>query len=454
MSLKIASPQRNASLDADVVAALDHALFDPKHLFALGADNRRVPDVLVLSVREGLRLVGGQGDVATFVGRLRPELVVVDVDLSGVAGFEVTRAVAAWAAARGLWHLVRPSGGAPGRAHVFIAHGGAQEELGNYLAGLRAKHRSAAASIDMRRAVRPLSAPHRNGTSAAPVAAAAALTALEQLAWYAGPPQRATARRRAPRTPSAPRRRERRELPQAWALFLATGQRPRLRPGGDHSRSTYEAIATGMMLRAGWSRDEAWEAILTAHPQAMDKARCDRRRWVKYVWNRAVSDDAAYAAPTDPHVDAAIAYARTRLRSFAWALPTRQRHSLLLVGHALLDRMARTGAMRVPCPERNLVLDTGLTDRTTVRAQLRLLDGQLGTLHRCFDWKKRATSSFEFEIPPRPVSQGAVLSPRPPGLHTPSPPCLLTPRPPAPTCCAPCTSCPTATCRRWPSKPN
>src|SRR3546814_11668740 len=63
-----------------------------------------------------------------------------------------------------------------------------------------------------------------------------------------------------------------------------------------------------------------------------------------------------------------------------WTVSARQRPALLLVGHHLLDRVLRAGKLRVPCPERDLVLDTGLTDRKTIRAALRLFDGRLGTL--------------------------------------------------------------------------
>ena len=77
------------------------------------------------------------------------------------------------------------------------------------------------------------------------------------------------------------RRREHRALPAAWQHFLDTGERPPLRepaPGAPaHTRSTWEAIATASMVRAGWSAQQAWEAIQKAHPHAMDHARADRR---------------------------------------------------------------------------------------------------------------------------------------------------------------------------------
>ena len=225
-----------------------------------------------------------------------------------------------------------------------------------------------------------------------------------------------------------------------WAQFLATGARPALRPPGPgqpaHTRSTWEAIATASMVRAGWSAEEAWTSIESAHPQAMDHARADRRRWVRWVWNRAVLEDAESSPPRprDVPLERAIAAARERLRSLAWTRTPRARHALLVVGHAVLDRMERTGQARVPVPERDLVLDTGLSDRTTIRAQLRLLGGGVGLLDRdAFDPRRRAESSFEFEIPPAPAPpEGAGVSQLPPpSRHTPRRPLPLVGLPPA-----------------------
>jgi hypothetical protein len=104
----------------------------------------------------------GSVPVASVVGRLRPEVVVVDVDVEGERGHAAAEAVAAWCVREGLWHLVRPSGGAEGRSHVFIAHGGRLEAVAEMVEQLRASMRvGARRRIDLRRDVRPLSAPHR-----------------------------------------------------------------------------------------------------------------------------------------------------------------------------------------------------------------------------------------------------------------------------------------------------
>ncbi len=425
--------------------SLDAALFVESGWFAIDARNRRVPGVVVPSLDAGLSLVG-RGAVATIVGRLRPEVVVVDIDLAGEAGWAAAESLMGWCTREGVWCLVRPSGGAEGRTHVFIAPEGRRKALEQFLIGVRVAHRGSASSIDLRSTVRPLSAPHRFGTKTAPYDAAAALARLRDLAWFTAKQalRRSTTKKKASKRPPVAalepsRRRERRELPQPWQHFLDTGERPPLRPptpsAPEHTRSTWEAIATATMLRAGWTVDEAWKAIQRAHLTAMDHARSDRRRWVQWVWNRAVLDDADYRPPrpSNPAVETAVAHARARLRTIAWSMSRRRRHALLLVGHAVLDRMARTGNLRVPCPERDLVLDTGLTDRTTIRSQLRLLDGELGQLHRAFDPQQRQTSSFEFEIPRTPAEEPGVFQIPPPSHHTPRPA-------PPPPHCPPCSS--------------
>lgn len=417
---------------------LDHELFVPDRWFAIDSENRRVPDVVVASLEAGMDLVG-RGAIATIVGRLREDVVVVDVDLAGVRGDGVCEAIASWCAQEGLWHLVRPSGGAQGRGHVFVAHNGRIEALAALVERLRASYRVGRPAIDLRTAVRPLSAPHRGGAHTAPHGSLrAALEALQQLPWRAGSPTGRSsgqvARSGRPRPPEAAmtprRRREARDLPEPWAAFLATGERPSLRdpaPGAPaHTRSTWEAICTGMMLRAGWSAEQAWTAIQAAHPAAMDHARASRARWVRWVWNRAVLDDDAFSptpACSGPTA-AAIAAADAQLEGLAWSLPPRQRPALLMVGRAVLARMQRTDATRVPVPERNLVLDTGLTDRKTIRAQLRLLDsGGVGRLHKdaFTPSTKRDSSSYEFEIPSNPAGVSQIP---PPSFHTPSPPRL------------------------------
>ena len=64
---------------------LDELMFKPSGWFAIGADNQYVKGVRISSLEAGLSLVG-EGQVATVVGRLRPHLRVVDIDLAGERG--------------------------------------------------------------------------------------------------------------------------------------------------------------------------------------------------------------------------------------------------------------------------------------------------------------------------------------------------------------------------------
>ena len=405
--------------------SVDELLFDAAAgWFVLDEGNQRVAGVRPASLDKGLAMVG-RARVATVVGRLRPGVVAVDVDLVGERGHAVAEHVAAWCRREGLWHVVRPSGGADGRAHVVVACGPRREHLEAEVDSLRQTYGVSGRMIDVRQALRPLSAPHRSGPRPVPLgdasAAARALTAaLKELERAARPvdapaaPPSSSARR----TPLVPRRqRGRRPLPDVWVRYLATGERPELSESArDRSGSTFEALATARMLQAGWTSQQAWAAIAAAHPDAMRRARASWHRWVG-VWNKAVMTDDDYVGSVElaPEVAAAIAAARERLRSLAWSTSTRARPGLLTVGYTVLDRMERTGNLRVPVPQRDLVLDTGITDRATIAAHLRALHGVVGVLHEVFDPRARSTSSFEFEIP----QVGGMPQTPPPRFHTP-----------------------------------
>ena len=110
--------------------------------------------------------------------------------------------------------------------------------------------------------------------------------------------------------------------------------------------------------------------------------------YVLRTWLRQPGEDAGsvvidrrrFAVQGFARVGDATAAARGAL----WRLlpGQRSRTSILRVGLAVLDRMERVGSLRVPVPERDLVLDTGITDRKTIRAALRQLHAHsIGTLH-------------------------------------------------------------------------
>lgn len=419
-----------------LVQQLDELLFSPTGWFAIAVDNQAVPGVRVPTLETGLTLVG-EGSVATVVGRVRPEVLVADVDLAGERGHAVVEQLAAWCHRTGVWHLVRPSGGADGRHHLFMVPGEHSDQLEATVAGLRRSMKASARALDLRRSghIRPLSAPHRHGAHTKPLGdlrealrglrrALAPTTpkATNTSAASMRPPARSTDTATA-RAALAPKPRRRVDLPAPWANYLRTGVAP-AHGGQDHSRSTDEVRATRAMLHAGHTAETAWALITAAHPDAMTRARANRRRWVAWVWNDVVEHDTTPPASDrtpSPETTAAVSAARQRLLDLAWTIPPRRRRSLLLVGHHVLDRIARTDTLRVPVPERDLVLDTGLTDRKTIRTALRLMDGALGALHTdTWDPKNaKDSSSYEFEVeaPPR---QGVREIP-PPGLHTPLP---------------------------------
>ena len=425
------SSRRRVAVAASLLD-LDELMFAPSGWFVIGADNQPVKGVRIGSLEAGLALLG-EGTVATVVGRLRPDVRVVDVDLAGQPGHAVVEQLATWCRQRDLWHLVRPSGGEDGRAHVFIAPGDLEQDLDEMVTALRKRLRVSVPAIDLRASghVRPLSAPHRHGGHTRPYGdLREAMRGLQRARRQrpASPETAPGARRRSARTSAAlpPRPRRRTDFPDSWQTYLRTGDAPA--PGGtDQSRTTDELLATVAMLRAGHTAESAWRLITTAHPNAMVRARSSRSRWIAWVWNRVVEDDRTYSPTPDvaPDVEAAVVAAREHLTALAWRQPPRRRRALLLVGHHVLDRMARTSSRRVPVPERDLVEDTCLTDRKTIRHALRLLHGELGVLHTDpWDPARKDTTSFEFEIEAAPDDGMRVIPP--PGLHTP-----IAPRPPA-----------------------
>lgn len=407
-------------------------MFAPSGWFVIGADNQPVKGVRIGSLEAGLALLG-EGTVATVVGRLRPDVRVVDVDLAGQPGHAVVEQLAAWCRRHDLWHLVRPSGGEDGRAHVFVAPGDLEQDLEDMVSALRRERRASVRAIDLRGSghVRPLSAPHRHGGHTRPYGDLREAIRGLQRARRQRPTGTDAATGRGRRRSSStaalpPRPRRRTDLPDPWQTYLRTGDAP-AHGGADQSRTTDELLATVAMLRAGHTAESAWRLITTAHPEAMVRARASKSRWIAWVWNRVVEDDRTYSPAPDvaPEVEAAVVSARELLTALAWRQPPRRRRALLLVGHHVLDRMARTNSRRVPVPERDLVEDTCLTDRKTIRHVLRLMNGVIGVLHTdSWDPARRDTTSFEFEIETVPDSGMRVVPP--PSFHTP-----MAPRPPA-----------------------
>lgn|GEM_PF-821593 len=431
--------------------ALDEHLFNPdaSQWLVIDAGNEAVPRTIIPSLVDGLELVG-KGRIAALVGHLRDGAGVVDIDVPGPLGDFLAAEVADWLRRRDFWVLERPSGGAKGRWHLFFAHPnfhyapaasrtGLAAEVSAYLLALAADVKVPRGELDLRDAVRPLTSPHRHGAVTKPTGDlrqalrdlkrtlphAPAATPLRPRAKVK--PSVATHPAAAPSAASAGSglvvplalQRWKRQLRPDWRQYLLAGDVPagswsagatKRRHAVDVDRSLVEAACTREMVWAIGDPELAWRLIRESHPTAMTKAKHQGFSWwLTYVWNELVRSAAEFnthpdqkprhleAPPAD--VVAAVAAGRVELERLMWTVRARQRPALLQVGHQLLDRALREGSLRVPCPERDLLLDTGLGDRKTVRAALARLNGRLGTLHTdCLSLTARDSTSYEFEI--------------------------------------------------------
>lgn len=365
-----------------------------------------MPGVVPGTLEDAARLIG-RGRVASVVGRLRPEVVGVDVDAAGEPARLAIAAITDWCRQRRLWHLVRPSGGGPDRAHVLVVSGAHRAQLEAWVDAVRAELRLKPRELDVRTQLRPLSAPHRRGSTTGPVGDLPSLleelrAALEPLPASVLRRRRATSDQQVPerRSPVAlvpaprgaggpepltPMARPRRELPAAWAAYVRDGRSAAAEVDRDPGqRSQIELEATWHLVLAGHDEPSAWQVISSAHPTAFVKARSRGRRWWHWQWNRCVADADRWlagrrASRPRPVVDVAEADAREAIAA-AWARlegpggwrswPAKTRHTDREVMGVVLDRLARIGATAAPIPQRDLVLDCAVTSRTTIRQAL------------------------------------------------------------------------------------
>lgn len=428
--------------------ALDEHLFNPDatQWLLIDAGNEAVPKTTVPSLRDGLELVG-KGRIAALVGHLRDGVGVVDIDVPGEFGDFLAAEITDWLTRRDCWVLERPSGGAKGRWHIFFAHRdfhyspaatrtGLAAQVSDYLSGLAADVGVPRGELDLRDAVRPLSSPHRHGAITSPKGdLRQALRGLKRVlpAAPAPSPLRPRCKIKPPTTggkntsaaagtgfvvPLALQRWKRQLRPE-WRHYLVDGQVPagswaagatKTRGALEVDRSLVEAACTRELVWAIGDPEMAWRLIRESHPRVMTKAKHQGYSWwITYVWNELIRTASAFNTPTDQpskpiqaqpaDVVDAVTDARAELSRVMWTVPVRKRAALLLVGHHLLDRVLREGRLRIPCPERDLLLDTGLGDRKTIRAALALLNGRLGTLHTdCLSLTERDSTSYEFEI--------------------------------------------------------
>lgn len=342
----------------------------------------------------------GRGEVASVVGRLRPDMVGIDIDASGALGDLAKEAVRDWSRAHGLWHLVRASGGGPGRWHIFVVAGVMTIPLQQLLDDLRREQRLSTSALGTRTEFRPLSAPHRRTGQLSPLPddVASVLADLRSVLDTAPTRPLPRSRRRSSSrrvtpvsgelTPLGPLPRPRRSLPEGWAAYLGGGRAAAAAAGLDRdpaTRSQLELEATTQLVIAGLDEDEAWATIQASHRTAFTKSKQSGRRWWWWIWNRAVADADAWLAERRrvraqaPRADqgdlvsASIKAARRALDGAWRSWPVRTRHIDREVLHVVLDRMDRIGSTAVAIPQRDLVLDCAVASRTTVRVALQRL---------------------------------------------------------------------------------
>ncbi|GGO93998.1 hypothetical protein GCM10011584_33990 [Nocardioides phosphati] len=428
-------------MSRSIIRQLDARLFEPRRWFLIDAEQNKLADVPTLE--RGLALIAA-GNAAAVVGRLSPGVTVIDVDAGGIEGDAITENLIGWLIGRGRWHLVRPSGGGQGRNHVYCVPGADAVMLREFVQDLRISYGLPAVKIDMRGpggSLRPLSSPHRRtGVTPAPYASGeelhAALLRLRRELPKAAPDTRTARERKAVAGRSIvalePLPRRRSDVEPRWAAWIeARGPVPHI-GGLDQSRSAIELAATTALMRAGLRADDAWRTIQSARGGAFAKARTRGRSWwTQQQWNRAVREDTAFheahattpvaaGTTTSPETLAAVETARADLQRLQWLWGPRERHSVLLVAHTLLDRMTREDNLAVPCPLRNLEEDTGLA-RNTVLSAFAALENTLGHRLATFDHTRAESSSHVFELDSSYI-EGSLSLVEPPGFTPTQPP--------------------------------
>lgn len=452
------TPTPPANPTSALLAELDQLLFSASGWFLLDAGRDKLGKVDDVNLMSGLAAVADPGTPAVaVVGHVTEPVIAIDIDagaeLAGVAGGgrlgdRVVEELAGWLVSRGRWHIVRPSGGAPGRWHLFCIPGSDRWKFKDLVADVRATHGLGGRQVDWRRPIRPLSSPHCNGTNPLPLdleRLPALLAEARELLRPAPAGKTSTAtkepvgqRTRAVRAeqkltdrgrvvPLVPLPRRRVPLAEAGprgaafaAWFAGDGPAPKV-GGQDLTRSALEKVATGELVRAGYDVKQAWEVIAAAHENAMTHTRADNRGrqwWIQYLWNKAVAEDTAYrraaaldrgmipesaiAAPEPEnrgpesrsdglsapswHQNSrtVVAAAREALRDSLWGFGPEARHTMRVVMETLLDRMHWENTLTVPCPKRWLVEQTGLSGQTVLTC-LKSWDGVLGRREETYD---------------------------------------------------------------------
>ncbi len=346
-----------------VLGAVDAALFTGPMLL-IGPDNAAVG---IVDGHEAATLAIARGHGTTWAAQVRPGVVALDVDLdhAGLAAL-VLDDLLGWCRRRGLWHVTRPSGGGPGRHHLVVIPGHHESGLLDAIEAWRSQLKVPRQALDVRAAIRPLSAPHRSGRpTPAPSVSDGDLAALG--AALPASPKRVTVAR-----PAALVAGPLRIVPTERSLPFQLPQAPFR--AGDGSRSAAEFVQTVRLANSGATADQAWALI--SGIVGGKSARCGRSWWDRYVWSRVRAPEAVSGLDLSALVLPVIAVSRPLYA----ALDTRSRHSLETVLMAILERLDRSARRPVPLSERDLALATGLSRPTIRAAGVRAVD--LGILTR------------------------------------------------------------------------
>lgn len=379
-----------------VLGRVDAALFTGPMLL-IGPDNAAVG---IVDGHEAAALAIARGHGTTWAAQVRPGVIALDVDLAHAGLAElVLDDLIGWCRRRGLWHVTRPSGGGPGRHHLVVVPGHHEAALLDAIDAWRSQLKVSRQALDVRAAIRPLSAPHRTGRRApAPLLADNDLDALR--AALQTVPRRSVALR-----PSASLAGPLRIVPTERSGPFQLPQAPEC--AGDGSRSAAEFVQTLRLANAGATADQAW-ALISAISGGKS-ARRGRSWWERYVWSRVRAPQAANGFDLSALVLPVMAASRPLYA----ALDTRSRHSLETVLMAILERLDRTSQRPVPLSERDLVLATGLSRPTIRAAGVRAV--QLGILTRTRD--ARQDAAWVWALAERSATASltcpSILTPRP-----------------------------------------
>lgn len=347
----------------------------------------------------------GDGGATTYAGRVRRGVTALDIDTTDprLGGYLVEE-ITGWAHRRDLWSLAVPSGGGPGRWHVFVLPDRFSAELDQLIGLLRDERGLSGRQLDVRQIIRPLGAPHRTGRRRPPVTVTAADAERVEAALRrrGGGVDRAgsgsvvsslaamaTAR---PGTVTA------RGAAAVAALPVVIDDQ------GRPDRSAREFELTRRLATAKERVENVWEAVKQLDGKSAERG---YRWWYEHLWSKvrpAVEAEVDELAPVDLAPLVLPTMAANRHRWEHWE--TRRRHSLETVLWAVLERLTgRTGEW-VPMSQRDIQLATGL-HRQTITARLRdavelevLQQRQLPARDAADEWQTGTTAVSSLNHPP------------------------------------------------------